>query len=176
MPKRPIGVSSLRLRESRTNIYFGHSFQEALTITMNTMKQLHVLSSSLKYVSDGLRENSPPVPVNKDVPVTAVLCKCIDAVIKSQEQLNLEMHALKEAVNQVRLIILWLARLVSCACQNRAGRAPLLSLAAVHSGALILGGRRRRAAAFLVIRLLLNSFSRSFPSGEFAALFVIGFA
>lgn len=75
---------------------------------MNSMKQLRVLASSFKYVSDGLRENSPPVPVNKDVPVTAVLCKCIDAVIKSHEQLNLEMQALKEAVNQVRLIILWL--------------------------------------------------------------------
>jgi hypothetical protein len=151
MPKRPIGVSSLR---SRTNIYFGHSFQEALTITMNTMKQLHVLSSSLKYVSDGLRENSPPVPVNKDVPVTAVLCKCIDAVIKSQEQLNLEMQALKEAVNQVRLIILWLVRLLSRAHVKIMPREPRRfssSLAAVHSGALILEGRRR-AAAFLVIR------------------------
>jgi hypothetical protein len=53
----------------------------------------------------------------------------------------------------------------------------LLSSAAVqHSGALTIGGRRR-AAAFLVIRRLLNSFSAdSFPSGEFAALFVIGFA
>jgi hypothetical protein len=118
---------------------------------MNTMKQLHVLSSSLKYVSDGLRENSPPVPVNKDVPVTAVLCKCIDAVIKSQEQLNLEMQALKEAVNQVRLIILCLLSRAHVKIMPREPRRFSSSLAAVHSGALILEGRRR-AAAFLVIR------------------------
>lgn len=95
-------------------LFWSHSFQEALTITMNTLKQLRVISGSVKYVSDGLSVNSPPVPVNKDVPLTAVLCKCIDAVIKSEEQLNLEMQALKEVVNQVRLIILWL---VSRACQ-----------------------------------------------------------
>jgi len=83
---------------------------------MNSMKQLQLLASSFKYVSDGLEENSPPVPVNKDVPVTAVLCKCIDAAITANKQLNAEMHALKEAVNQVRLIILWRS-LVSRACQ-----------------------------------------------------------